>query len=997
MRETHSLYFGPFRLDLGTEQLWRGAEPRPLTRKAFTALAYLVTHAGQLIRKDALVAAVWAVPYVSDMAVAACIREIRRVLDDTAQTPQFLETIRGRGYRFVAAVTAEVTAVQPPDVSIPASAISATPAPVPLPHTAILVGRAVELGQLQQCWARAQRGERQVVFLTGEAGIGKTALMDAFAAQVTARRDIWVGTGQCIDQYGAGEAYLPLLEALGRLGRGPGGGRLGAILHAQAPSWLVHLPALIPTSEVESLHRRSGGATRERMLRELADAVEALTDDAPAILILEDLHWSDSATIEWLAYIARRRGSARLMVLGTYRPIEAMVHTHPVRTVVQELQVHGQAHVIVLTALAVSAVQAYLTQRVGGADVPEGLADVLYRRTTGHPLFLVTLVEALLRQGGLRTSPTGWEMCSSLEAIAAEVPASIRKLIEQQCVQLTPKEQTLLEVAAVAGQEFAAAAVAAGLAGNPEEVETQCAVLASRKQFLRECGVDEWPDGTVATRYGFLHALYQEIVYDRVPTGQRAQWHRQIGLRLEVGYGTRARDIAAELAVHFVQGRDLQRAVYYLAQAGENARQRSALHEAAAHLRRGLDLLTALPESSTRTEHEMTLLLSLGLTLSMMQGQATPEVGQLYDRARLLCEQLDDIPRLFLILMGLRRFYSGRGTLHTALAVAEQLDKLAQRSRDPEHHMEARFALGLVHFCLGNLTLCRRHMGRGLALDVSSSHRTYLTTIHGNRRASCLNYAALASWCLGYPEQALQQSQEAVRLAQQHPVPSNLAFTMHFAACVRQLRRQAEEAERLAATTMALATDDELGHWLGQSTILYGWALAAQGQSEAGLEHLRHGLRAMHATGSELLRPYYLGLLAGIYGALGQPAAAQTTLEDAWVLVHNHDERWYAAELHRLQGVLLLRQASPAVSQAEQCFQQALDLARQQQAKSWELRAAISLAQLWRQQGRQQAARALLAPVYGWFTEGFDTADLQKAQALIEAPGEDSTSNNTIW
>jgi adenylate cyclase len=369
----------------------------------------------------------------------------------------------------------------------------------------------------------------------------------------------------------------------------------------------------------------------------------------------------------------------------------------------------------------------------------------------------------------------------------------------------------------------------------------------------------------------------------------------------------------------------------------------------------------------------------------MLQGQAAPEVGQVYDRARVLCRQLGDTPRLFLVLMGLRRFYSGRGDLQMARAVAEQLDELARRSQDPEHRIEAHFALGLVSFCLGDLMACQAHTGRGLAVDVPSPHDTPIAVAHGNRRASCLNYAALALWGLGYPDQALHQSQEAVTLAQQPPVPSNLAFTLHFAACLRQLRREAQEAERLAAATMTLATDYELGHWLGQSTIIYGWAVAAQGQCEAGLASLRQGLTAMDATGSELLRPYYLALLAAVYGDSGQPTAGQAMLDEAWALVDKNGERWYAAELHRLQGALLLQQGTPAVHQAEQCFQQALHIARTQQARTFALRAATSLCRLWRQQGKRDEARELLAPIYGWFTEGFDTADLQEAKALLEA------------
>ena len=487
MQETHSLQFAPFRLDLGAEQLWRGEEARPLTRKAFAALRYLVIHAGQLVTKDALIAAVWAVPYVSDMALAACIREIRRALNDPAHAPQFVATVRGRGYRFLAAVTVEAH---------PGTALGADIAGTGGLRR-LLVGREVEMAQLQQCWVQARQGARQVVLVTGEAGIGKTTLVDAFVAQVAATAAVWLGRGQCIEQHGAGEAYLPLLEALGRLGRAPDGSRLIARLRQQAPSWLVHLPALVEDEEYESLQRRAGGATRERMLRELAEAVEGLTADRPLILVLEDLHWSDVSTLDWLAYVARRREAARLLVLGTYRPVEAIVRAHAVHTVTQDLLLHGQGTEVVLTALSQDDVAAYLAQRCGADAVSVMLVPFLYQRTDGHPLFLVTLVDELVRQGMLRAGATGWEWVGSLEAVTTGVPTSVRQLFSRQFEQLPPPVQALLEAASVAGVEFTAAAVAAGLAQGVEAVEAVCDALAQRGQFVEVRGAVDWPDGTV--------------------------------------------------------------------------------------------------------------------------------------------------------------------------------------------------------------------------------------------------------------------------------------------------------------------------------------------------------------------------------------------------------------------------------------------------------------------------------------------------------------------
>jgi predicted ATPase len=325
-----------------------------------------------------------------------------------------------------------------------------------------MVAREGELAQLQQHFGQALQGVRQVVFITGEAGIGKTTLVDAFVARVEAMAEVWIGRGQCIEQHGAGEAYLPLLEALGRLGRGPDGGRLIELLRRHAPSWLVHLPALVPASEIEALQRRAGGATRARMLRELAEAMEALTAERPLVLVLEDLHWSDVSTLDWLVYVARRRETAPLLVLGTYRPLEVAAAAHPVRAVTQELQLRGQGAELTVPYLPESGVAAYLAQRFEAPVRPAQLARVLHQRTGGNALFLVAVVDALMQQGQLQQDTSGWTLVGDLEAVAVGVPTSVRQLLEQQFDRLPLEEQTLLEAASVAGVEFTAAAVAAG-------------------------------------------------------------------------------------------------------------------------------------------------------------------------------------------------------------------------------------------------------------------------------------------------------------------------------------------------------------------------------------------------------------------------------------------------------------------------------------------------------------------------------------------------------
>ncbi|MDX1815460.1 MAG: AAA family ATPase, partial [Thermodesulfobacteriota bacterium] len=645
MRDVKILVFEPFRIDVADERLWRGEDVVRLTNKAFSVLRYLAERPARLVTKDELLEAVWPDTNVSEAAMTVCIRELRQALGDDAQAPQFVETVRGRGYRFVAKVTIgdRTPAEGRADDSTPPTPCFPSPAsrhsmfrPVPL------VGREAELSRLHEWFAAAREGMRRVGFIVGEAGIGKTTLVDAFLARTEIEEPLWIGHGQCVDQYGAGEAYLPLLEALGRMCREPEGSHLLSLLRQQAPSWLMQMPALQSEGERAATGRTGNGMTQARMLRELTEAVEQFTTSRPLLLVLEDLHWSDSSTLAWLAYVARRREAARLLVLGTYRPVEAIVSGHPLRTLTQELKGREQCEELLLDYLSEDAVAAYLSMRCPGREIPAGLAKMLHRRTDGNPLYIVTMVDTLVREGKLVEGTAGWELPQGLGGTAVDVPEGLRQLIELQLERVSPEDQTILEAASVAGGEFSAAAVAAGVGHEAESVEARCDTLSRRGQFVRSLGSETWHDGTVSVRYGFLHALHQEGLYNRIPAGQKMRWHRRIGLRLEAGYSGKAREIAVELAEHFVRGRDATRAVRYLQQAGEIARQRSAYQEAIAHLSRGLEVLGTLPDGAERARKEVDLQATLGLTYMAARGYATPEVGAAYERARELCKQLDD-------------------------------------------------------------------------------------------------------------------------------------------------------------------------------------------------------------------------------------------------------------------------------------------------------------------------------------------------------------------
>jgi predicted ATPase/DNA-binding winged helix-turn-helix (wHTH) protein len=644
VQENPSVRFGPYHFEPRNAQLRRDTRVVPLTRKACEVLQCLVAQPGQLVTKAALFAAVWPETVVSDNVLTNCIAELRQALGDEAKRPRFIATVHRQGYRFIAPPRPPAPAPSPVSQA-PARAAALGPRPLVAPLSAppCLVGREAELAHLHHLYAQALHGQRHVVFVTGEAGIGKTALVETFVQGLSHDPGLWMGHGQCIEQYGAGEAYLPLLEALDRLCRGPGGERLVVLLAQYAPSWVVQLPALLSARALADLQHTLVGTTRARMLRELSVALDVVSAEHPLVLVLEDLHWSDPSTVEALAMLARRQEPARLLVVGTYRAAEVVVRDHPLKAVKHELIARGQGVEVALSYLSQAAVDAYVTARVADHGAAAALAPLVYRRTDGHPFFMVQVTDYLAEARGPRlATPT------ALVALEQAIPPGLRELIEAQLGYLTAEEQQVLEVGSVAGAVFAVASVAAGLQRADVTIEAVCERLARRGQFLDERGLETWPDGMVSGRYGFRHALYQDVLYQRLGSGRQARLHRQIGEWQEQAYGERAREVAAELAVHFERGRDYRRAVPYLQQAADNAAQRHAPQEVIALLTKGVELLTLLPETRERVQREVEMLIALGAALIATTGYAAPEVAQTYTRARQLCHHLDDPHQLSL-------------------------------------------------------------------------------------------------------------------------------------------------------------------------------------------------------------------------------------------------------------------------------------------------------------------------------------------------------------
>lgn len=604
MKPNKQIIFGPFRFDEVNECLWRNSQPIQLRPKAFGVLKYLIERAGMLVTKEQLLQEVWPDTFVGDAVLKDCIRQIREAFGDDAKSPQFIETAHRRGYRFIAPINELSAHTQEASPELRQSYASGAN---PRPDVAVL-DRDESLAKLAGWLEKALGGKSQIVFITGEAGIGKTTLVEEFLRRTAEVQDIWIARGQCLEQYGAGEAYLPVLDCFSRLCRGRLRDRCIEVLRNNAPTWLAQMPSLSSRTEREELQEQATGITRDRMLREVTEAVEALTADTPLILVLEDLHWSDYSTLDLISYLARRQQSSRLLLIGTYRPVEVILNEHPLKDVKRELQMHRLCHELPLEYLTTATVSEFLRLKFSPHRFPDTLASIIHERTEGNPLFMINVIDYLVEEKIIAQTNGEWNLAVKLDKFCCDVPENIRYLIEKHLERLTPDEQRVLEGASVVGMDCSAVAMSAGLGDDVLKIEEVCDGLARQNHFLLPAYLAELPDGTITPRYRFIHALYLDVLYSRLPATRRSQIHGRIGERGEAVYGERVDEIAAELAVHFEQARDNTKAVKYLQLAAENAARRSADHEVVSLVRRGLELLKTLPNTPERDHQEAALL-----------------------------------------------------------------------------------------------------------------------------------------------------------------------------------------------------------------------------------------------------------------------------------------------------------------------------------------------------------------------------------------------------
>jgi class 3 adenylate cyclase/predicted ATPase len=839
-----------------------------------------------------------------------------------------------------------------------------------------LVGREQERQLLFERWTQVTDGSGQVVLLSGEAGIGKSRLVQELKAQVATEPQAWLTPCQC-SPYHQNTALYPMIDLLERVvlrfDREESPQQKLRKLEGHLVQYGLPLAETVPlyaallsiplTADYAPLHL-SPEQQKQKTLHTLLTTLLRIAARQPVLFVMEDLHWVDPSTLEFLTLLVDQGPTARILTLLTYRHDFRMPWT-------------GRAHLTQVTLPRLPRRQAAeMAARVAHRKaLPVEVLEQVVAKTDGVPLFVEELTKMVLESGLLQEREERYDLRGPLPPLA--IPATLHDSLMARLDRLATVKG-LAQLGATLGREFSYALLQAVAPWDEDTVQQGLQQLVET-EFLYQHGLP--PQAT----YVFKHALIQEAAYQSLLKSTRQQYHQHIAQVLAERFPETAETQPEVLAHHYTEGGVGAQAVLYWQRAGQHALQRSANLEAIQHLTQGLGLLATMPETLSRAQQELDVQLALGSALMASKGGSSPEAEQTYARARALCARVGETPQLVPTLRGLWRFSLTRGALQPARELGEQLYRLAQHVAEPTLLLEAHAVLGATLLFLGEYATARTHLEQGLTPSDPTAQRALALRYGEADGVRCLAFMAYTLWSLGYPAQALRRSQEALAQAQALAHPHSLVQAQHFAATVHHRRREVREVQAQAEALLALATAQGIPVFVGYGTCWRGWVLAMQGQGAEGLAQLRQGTAAVMATGQELSRQQCLILLAEAAGHAGEVDEGLRLLAEALAVCETNGQGDRLTEVYRLQGEFLLRQATPDAAQAEACFHQSLEIARHQQAKSWELRTAVSLSRLWQQQGKRTEAYELLAPIYGWFTEGFDTADFQEAKALLDA------------
>lgn len=850
----------------------------------------------------------------------------------------------------------------------PLQSLSGAPTP--------LVNRTQELQQLQQCWLEVKHGQGQVVYIEGEPGIGKTRLISAFRASLQQETHTLLEC-RCHSYY-AHSALHPVIELLqrmldcgGEISTQDSLARLEHKLAAYDDSLREIAPLLEPLLSKSLIYRHTpftlaAEQQRQKTLAALEICILALAHNGPLVFVVENLHWADPSTLELLGRLMERIAAGSTLLLLTYRPGFQL----PWSTV------QTQSTYLLLTRLSPSGVESIAKQVAGDHGLGNEWLDYIVAKTDGVPLFVEEFTKMVIESG--LTIPANNPLMGPASLAQLAIPSTLRDSLMARLDRLASAKD-VAQLGAVLGREFRYDVLRA-VSPLDEAILNQELARLIQAELLYLQGAPP------RTQFVFKHALIQDVAYESLLKRQRRRYHLRIAEVLEHQFQDMSATHPELLAHHYTEAGAAEKAVVYWRKASHKAISRSAYQEAIVHLEKALALFEKLPKTPQHTQQALALQTTLGTALIATKGFANPQVEITYLRALKLCSQVNASFARYQILLGLSRFYFIQGDLNTAQEIGEQLLALAGNLDDPTLPlMEGHRALGSTLLQRGEFIQARQHLEKAIILYDSRDPNAPRFLYWADPGVVCLAFAAEALWSLGYPQQALEKSTEAIAQAHALGHPLTLTHALALSAWLRRQRGEVDISREWAERIIELASEHKFLFYLATGTVLQGWAMVECGEGEQGIAQIRQGLNAYQAVGAKLMLPSGFYMLADACDRVGQRQEGLEVLTHALSLVHQHGEHFWEAELHRLKGDLLLSQSKAHETEAEACFERAIELARRQQAKSLELRATKSLSRLWCQQGYKKQAHSLLENLYGWFDEGFDTVDLRKAQALLKA------------
>lgn len=885
------------------------------------------------------------------------------------------------------------------------------------------VAREPELAELEQFLEQVRAGSAQVVFVAGEAGAGKSALLHEFIRHAEAGDpSVVAALGQCSAQTGVGDAYLPFREVLTALTgtddeqqarsavTPTNAARLQELARVSAETLLDVAPDLVgifvpgasliakilskaaqnsklanKLAQVEAKPPINPTLEQAQIFQQYTQTLQALAKDHTLILILDDLHWADSASLNLLFHLARRLQDSRVLLVGAYRPEDVALgrdgKRHPLEPVLNELRRYQGDIVIDLDATREHEGRAFVDALIDSEPnrLDEAFRQELFVRTGGHPLFTIELLRNLQERGDLVRDATGrWVRSPTLEWEL--LPARVEGVIEERIARLTDELRQTLTIGSVMGLDFLAQVI-----GRVQQIPERTLLgNLARELDKRHHLIQEKGETTVGQQmlswYRFSHALVQEYLYSDLGEGERRLLHGDVAAALEELYAGLTDAVAVQLAYHFLAARRADKAVHYLTLAGEQAVRAVAYTEASRHFTEALAQLATLPETPERTQRELGLLLSLGAVLTARKGYTDPQVVATYSRMRELLPKLGQVPEIFPALMALERLYAFGGKGQLQYEVAAQALDLAESLQDPKLLMGGHQVMGNALLLKGQFAAARTHFEQSLALyDPQEKYAINLPDDPGVAAGAQLGWTL---WRLGFAEQALVRSQAALKVAQgfaNRPYPETNA--LYILALIHFMRRDAPATRQTAEAAIALAVKHGFSYQEAMSRVLYGWAQVEQGEIERGIEQIQRSVAALSTINVAGILAPVLAVLASVYGQVDR-------VDEGLALAAEVQEMGdrpmrMEADLYLLQGTLQMKRGDDDQA-AEASLQRAIAITREQEAKSYELRATVQLARLWRAQGKSPKARQMLADLYGWFSEGFDTVDLREAKALLD-------------